>query len=149
MPRQTLNFTATDGRDAGKVYVITEMSSGKAEEWAMRALLALMGSGVEMPDGFERSGMAGMAELGFSALSRLSWETAKPLMDDMMSCIQIVPNPAKPHVKRELTVDDDIEEVSTRIKLRVEVWKLHTGFLKAVAPSIFQGSPAAVGHAAG
>ena len=38
---------------------------------------------------------------------------------------------------------EDIEEITTRIKIRAEVWKLHTGFLKAVAPSISGGSPAA------
>ena len=40
-------------------------------------------------------------------------------------------------------IEQDIEEVATRLKLRGEIWKLHTGFLKAVAPSISGGSPAA------
>lgn len=136
MARQTANYTVTDdGRDRGKVFVITEMPASKAESWAMRALLALMAGGVEVPDGFERMGMAGMAEVGLRALTGLKWEVAEPLLAEMWECVQIMPDPSKPHVVRGL-IEEDIEEVVTRIKLRAEVWKLHTGFLKAVAPSI-------------
>ena len=53
-----------------------------------------------------------------------------------------MPDPSKPHVVRNL-IEEDIEEITTRLKLRGEVWKLHTGFLKAVAPSISGGSLAA------
>lgn len=144
MARQTANYTVTDdGRDRGKVFVITEMPASKAESWAMRALLALMAGGVEVPDGFERMGMAGMAEVGLRALTGLKWEVAEPLLAEMWGCVQIMPDPSKPHVVRAL-IEEDIEEVVTRIKLRAEVWKLHTDFLKAVAPSI-SGQAAAAG----
>ena len=44
----------------------------------------------------------------------------------------------------EKLTKEDIEEITTRITLRAEVWKLHTGFLKAVVHSISGGSrPAA------
>lgn len=133
MARATTNYTVSDdGRDRGKTFVLTEMPASKAESWAMRALLALMSGDVELPDGFERMGMAGMAEVGIRALSGLTWEVAEPLLDEMMACVQFMPDPSKPHVVRAL-FEEDIEEVSTRIKLRAEVWKLHTGFLKAVA----------------
>jgi hypothetical protein len=108
----------------------------------MRALLALMASGVEVPEGFDRMGMAGMAEVGIRALSGLKWEVAGPLLAEMWSCVQIMPDPSKTHIVRNL-IEEDIEEISTRVKIRAEVWKLHTGFLKAVAPSISEGSPAA------
>jgi len=101
----------------------------------MRALLALMASGVEVPEGFDRMGMAAMAEVGIRALSGLKWETAEPLLLEMWECVQFMPDPSKPHVVRKL-IEEDIEEIATRVKLRAEVWKLHTGFLKAVAPSI-------------
>ena len=143
MARNTLNYTVTDeGRDKGKTFVLTEMPASKAESWAMRALLALMAGGVEVPDGFERMGMAGMAEVGIRALTGLKWEVAEPLLAEMWECVQIMPDPSKPHVVRAL-IEQDIEEVATRLKLRGEVWKLHTGFLKAVAPSISGGSLAA------
>lgn len=144
MARNVANYTVTnDGRDKGKTFVLTEMPASKAESWAMRALLALMAGGVEVPEGFERLGMAAMAEIGIRALSGLRWEVAEPLLDEMWSCIQIMPDPSKPHLVRNL-IEEDIEEITTRVKLRAEVWKLHTGFFKAVAPSISQGLRAAV-----
>lgn len=143
MARTVSNYTVTDeGRDNGKVFVLTEMPASRAESWAMRALLALMAGGVEVPEGFERMGMAAMAEMGIKALAGLKWEVAEPLLAEMWECVQIMPDPSKPHVVRAL-IEQDIEEVATRLKIRGEIWKLHTGFLKAVAPSISGGSPAA------
>ena len=55
MARTTANYTVTEeGRDQGKVFVRTEMPASRAESWAMRALLALMAGGVEVPEGFDR-----------------------------------------------------------------------------------------------
>ena len=143
MARATANYTVTDeGRDQGKVFVLTEMPASRAESWAMRALLALMAGGVEVPEGFERMGMAAMAEIGIKALAGLKWEVAEPLLAEMWSCVQIMPDSSKPHIVRNL-IEEDIEEIATRIKIRAEVWKLHTGFLKAVAPSISGQSPVA------
>lgn len=143
MARATANITITDeGRDRGKVFVITEMPASRAEAWAYRALLALIAGGVDLPEGFERLGMAGMAELGIKALSGLKWEVAEPLLAEMWDCVQYMPDPHKPQVVRAL-VEDDIEEIVTRAKLRAEVWKLHAGFLKAVAPSLSSGLAAA------
>ena len=136
MSRKVTTYRITDeGRDEGKVFILTEMSASRAENWAMRALLALIHGGVELPEGFERMGMAGMAELGIKALSGLQWDEAAPLFDEMWSCVQIQPDPTKPQVVRNL-IEEDIEEISTRLKIRMEVWKLHTDFLKAVAPLI-------------
>ena len=144
MARTVSNYTVTDeGRDNGKVFVLTEMPASRAESWAMRSLLALMAGGVEVPEGFDRMGMAAMAEVGIKALAGLKWEVAEPLLAEMWSCVQIMPDSSKPHIVRNL-IEEDIEEIATRIKIRAEVWKLHTGFLKAVAPSISGGSqPAA------
>lgn len=144
MARSISNYTVPDdGRDFGKMFVITELPASRAEAWATRALLALMGSGVDLPEGFERMGMAAMAEVGVRALSGLKWEIANPLLQEMWECVQIMPDPGKPHLVRKL-IEEDIEEIATRVKLRAEVWKLHTDFLKAVAHSISQDSQAAV-----
>ena len=131
MARKNLIYrVAEEGRDKGKSFVLTEMDAEAAEDWGMRALLALMGAGVEMPDDFASLGMAGMVELGFKALGKLSWSVAKPLLNEMKQCIQFMPDSSKPHIVRGL-FDGDIEEIPTLIKLRIEVWKLHVGFLKA------------------
>lgn len=145
MARKSANFTGTDDRDKGKLFVITEMSAEQAEAWAMRAMLALMASGVDIDEGFEELGMAALAELGLKALSGLQWEVAQPLLAEMFTCIQLIPDPKKTHVVRGL-IGDDIEEVSTRLQLRVEVFKLHTSFLASAAPSIFNANRAAAGR---
>jgi hypothetical protein len=53
-------------------------------------------------------------------------------MGEMMGCITIIPDPQKPQVYRHL-VEDDTEEVSTLLKLKQEVLKLHIDhFMTAV-----------------
>ena len=134
--RKTVNYTATEGRDKGKVFVLTEMPAAQGESWAMRALLALLNGNVNLPNGLNAGmGMSAMAELGLKMLAQLKWEDAKPLMDEMFSCVKIMGDPTKTHIVREL-VDEDIEEISTRVKLRAEVFKLHTDFFQAAAHSI-------------
>jgi len=135
MARKTSNYIVNDeNRDNGKVFLITEMPASKGESWAFRAILALIANGTELPEGFENSGMSGMAEIGIKALSGLKWEVAEPLLNEMLECVQIIPDPTKPHVVRKL-FDEDIEEIMTRVKLRMEVWALHTDFLKAAVRS--------------
>lgn len=130
--RGTAKVTISDeGRDKGKVFIITEMPASQSESWALRAILALMAGGVDLPEGFERMGMAGMAELGIKALAGLRWEVAEPLLAEMWQCVTIQPNPDDARIVRDL-IEQDVEELATRIKLRAEVWNLHAGFLKAV-----------------
>lgn len=135
MARQVINYTVEqDGRDKGKCFVITEMSAAQAERWAMRALLALMRTNPELPEGSELTGMAGLAQHGLRALSGIRWEDAEPLMDEMMGCVRIMPDVSRPSVVRPL-IEEDIEEVATRIELRRQVWKLHTDFFISAAQS--------------
>ena len=140
---ETTYIVTEDNRDKNKHFKIIELPTSQAEAWAIRALLAIMASGMQLPEGFERSGMAGMAELGIRALSRLKWDDAKPLLDEMFECVQYMPDPSKPGLLRK-PLDVDIEEISTRVKLRAEVWNLHTGFLKAASPSKLEGQAATV-----
>ena len=142
MARNTLNYIVADkGRDFGKVFVLTELPAAQGEAWAMRAILALTSEGVDLPPGFERMGMSGMVEIGIKSLSKLRWEVAAPLLGEMWQCVQIMPDPSRPHVVREL-FENDIEEITTRVKIRVEIFKLHLDFLQAVAASISAVSPA-------
>ena len=119
MARKSQTVTiAADNRDRGKVFVLTEMSAVAAERWATRALLALSRSGVEMPDSIADGGMAGMAVVGFKALTALAFEDADLLLAEMMACVQIMPDPSRPSVVRNLLIEDDVEEVSTLLTLR-------------------------------
>lgn len=137
MARKTVEVHIQDeGRDKGKVFIITEMSSAQAESWAMRVLLALVGSNVNVPEGLAELGMAGLAEYGIRALASLKMEDLEPLLAEMLQGIQIRPDRSKPHVVRDMSDSvGDIEEVATRFKLRTEWWTLHMDFLAAVVPS--------------
>jgi hypothetical protein len=126
--RKTLVYTVpTEGRDRGKVFHLTEMPAAAAEKWAIRVLLAVGRAGVDLPPGFENEGMAAFARIGLEALMRVDFRDAEPLLDEMMACVRIQPKPADPKIVREL-VADDIEEIATRVTLRREVVRLHTGF---------------------
>lgn len=126
--RKTLHFRVSDsGRDNGKTFILTEMSAMKAEKWALKALLALMNSGVDVPENAKAMPTAALAELGLKALGGLSFEVAEPLLEEMLSCITFMPEPKTPHVIRPL-FEEDIEEVQTLFKLRLEVLKLHVNF---------------------
>jgi hypothetical protein len=112
------------GRDQGKVFVLTELPTADSEEWAGRALFALMNAGVEIPDNIAEAGLAGLAAMGVKAITKLPFDAAKPLLDKMMECVKLQPSPA---VTRDL-IPDDIEEVSTMLTLRKAIWNLHTDF---------------------
>lgn len=132
MARKQATVTITaEGRDKGKVFEITEMPASQSEEWAGRALFAMLNAGVQIPDNIASGGLAGVASLGIDALTKVSFEAAKPLLDQMFSCIKIKPSAT---VTRDL-IEDDIEEVATRLRLRKEVWNLHVDFSTAAGSS--------------
>lgn len=132
MARKTQTVTIErEGRDKGKTFKLTELSAYESEEWAARALFALMNAGVDIPADIANAGLAGVVSLGISALTKLSFEQAKPLMDKMMACVEYQPSPK---VTRPL-IEDDIEEVATLVQLRESVLKLHTDFFTRAEPS--------------
>jgi hypothetical protein len=128
---EIINVTS-DGRDKGKQFIITEMPALRAERWAFRALLALAHSGVQLPEGAADGGMAVLASAGLQALNSLDFEEARPLLDEMWSCVQIVPDPKNPNIIRPLVIreadGDDIEELTTIFQLRERIFRLHTDF---------------------
>lgn len=129
---------AAEGRDKGKIFLITEMSAWQAAKWADRCFFALAQSGVEIPEEIEQLGIAGIATLGLRALGGVKYPEAESLLDEMMGCVKFV-DPTNPQVTRRL-IEDDIEEVKTILTLRAEVFELHTGFSFAAALSNSQAS---------
>ena len=69
-----------------------------------------------------------MANLLLNGVGGLHYDEVRPLLAQMMDCVRIKEEMAT----RELT-PDDIEEVGTRLFLRGEVFKLHTGFSASAA----------------
>lgn len=129
--QKTVRIPVAEGnRDGGKTFLITEMSAAQSEKWAIRALGAISNSGLDIPPDVIRMGMGALVAVGFRGLLTMGFDEAEPLLDEMMACVVIVPNPKEPHVVRPVD-DEDIEEVTTRLVLRSEVWELHTGFSPA------------------
>jgi len=140
MARKQITLTiGAEGRDKGKVFILTELSAYEAEEWAGRALFSLMNAGVEIPDNIAEAGLAGVAAMGMKVIAKLPFDSAKPLLDKMMDCVQLMPSP---NVTREL-MSGDIEEVATMLTLRKKVLGLHLDFFAAATPST-SGSKSAV-----
>ena len=134
MARNELDYVVPDeGRDKGKVFHLTEMSATQAEKWATRALLAVAASGVDIGSAIG-SGMLGVAQAGIQSLAKIRPADAEPLLDELMTCIRFKPDPRNPGVIRAL-IEDDIEEVATRVKLKIEVVKLHVNFSQNADPS--------------
>lgn len=135
-----------ENRDAGKTFLITEMAAWECERWAARALLALGRAGVEISDDTMAAGAVAVLGAGLAAFRQMRFEDAEPLLDEMMACVSFVPdlsriNPltTQPFARKLQRGDDanasDIEELSTLLRLRMEVIELHTGFSVAGALS--------------
>ena len=124
MARKETTFVAETGRDLGKQFLITEMSASQAENWAIQVILAVGNAGIEIPEGLASQGMSGLMAIGYMNLLKIPFDAAKPLLDEMMNCVQIIPSA---NIKRKL-VEEDIEEVATRLQLRKATWNLHMDF---------------------
>ncbi len=128
-------------RDYGRQYFITEMAAGPAEEWALRVLQGLIKSNVPIPDELVGAGWLGLVFVGLKAFGGMDWELAKPLLDEMMACVQIIRDPAHPAETIFPLVENDVMEVATRARLRVEVWNLHQSFSLPDALSNLREAP--------
>lgn len=138
MARKVLKLKITDaGRDLGKTFVITEMAARKGHQWATRALFALMNAGVEIPENIAAAGFAGIAAVGIKALGRVPSHIAEPLLNELLTCVEIMPDPARPEVTRAL-IEDDTDEILTLFKLQKEVLSLHINF-SSLAPVPISG----------
>ena len=128
MALKTKQITIEHGRDKGRVFLITEMSAAHADNWAMRALIALANGGVDLGGLSPQQGMMGMAGVALDALGRLKADDAIPLLNELLDCVQIIPEGGKP---RPLNMDfNDVEDFTTLWRLRKEVFALHTDFLQ-------------------
>lgn len=71
--------------------------------------------------------MAALAEIGLKKLFALNPATVKPLLDELMECIQVQPDKKRPEVRRAL-IEGDVEEVKTLLLLKWRVLSLHLDF---------------------
>jgi hypothetical protein len=127
---EIVQVPAWGGRDAGKLFRITEMAAGPAEKWALRFALALKGTTASIPESLAPYGMVAIAIRGINSFlaSDVDFAKLEPLLDEMFECVQIIRDKAHPETASAIVSDDDIEEVKTRGWLRSEVLRIHTNF---------------------
>lgn len=139
MALKTLDVIIDDeGRDKGKHFRITELSAMQGAKWAMRALFSLGRAGIEVPADLAGGGMQSIAYFGAQVLQTMRFEDAEPLLDEMMGCVQILPDPRHPTVIRPLIMNgtgDDIEEMTTIFRLQKDAIGLHLDFFIRGTPS--------------
>ena len=73
---------------------------------------------------------AGILALGLKAFAGVAYADAEPLLDEMLTCVQI----AEEKITRAM-LDSDVEDVATLLALRSEVIEVHVGFSVAASLS--------------
>jgi hypothetical protein len=131
MRKDKIVVITDEGRDKGKTFVIKEMPASQAEWWAIRVFQAVTRAGIDIPDNISGAGMAGIAMMGIRGFANLPPPDLKDLLDEMFSCI-FVQRDNNPNILQK-PMEEDIEEIRTRLKLREEWFELHTGFSLAAA----------------
>ena len=119
-------YTIEKGEDAGKTFLLKRMPMMQADRWAQKALFAIAHSGVDASGLDLKGGMVEMAKLAFSALGGIDPDTGGELLDELLTCVQIIPSGGEP---RNMIIDSDIEDLRTLFVLRKEVFALHVDFL--------------------
>ena len=104
------------------------MPVAKADSWAMRALMALANGGINLGSITPRPGMMGMMGATLAALGKINADDAIPLLNELLTCVQIIPEGGQP---RPMNLEfNDVEDFTTLWLLRKEVFALHTDFLQ-------------------
>jgi hypothetical protein len=142
MARKKIDYIVSEenSRDNGKKYVIEEMSAVSAEKLCYRIIGAMLNAGVNLPPDFMLMPASAITFLCVTNFLRIDFEYLEPLLEEMMQCVYFVPDQNNPKSIRKISQQfNDIEEVSTLINLRIEVYKLHMDFFQAViAPILSQ-----------
>lgn len=132
--KETFVSITDEGRDKGKKFKLTEKSAIEIDKWANRAMVSIIKAGGALPDEVIRMGIIGVLSLSPERLMNAEWSDLEPLLDQLLTCVQIVPTPEQENVVRKL-FPNDIEEVQTLRTLREQVFILHVGFTKPAGQS--------------
>jgi hypothetical protein len=91
-------------------------------------MLTLLAAGnVEVTPGFLQRGVEGCAAwIAVHGIGGIDWTVCKPLMDEMMDCVVIQPDPTR-NLTRPL-IEDDVEEITTLLAIREAWFDTHLGF---------------------
>jgi hypothetical protein len=127
---ETVVAPAFCGRDANKIFVITELPAVQAEKWGWRMFLCVKGTAGFVDDAVARLGMIGVAIRGINTFlaAAVDFSVLEPLLDELFTCVRMIRDPAKLDVITEFKPLMDLEEPVTVGWLRSEVLRVHTGF---------------------
>lgn len=130
-----------ENRDAGKTFVIREVDAIQAEEWGLRALMALGTSGIVVPKDIMHLGILAIPLIGYQAFMGAREEAVLPLWREMLpACVTLKQSEnIRQPFDRSL-----VEEVSTLLSLRKAILELHTGFTIAELASRFASMSSAL-----
>jgi hypothetical protein len=130
MPRRTQTITIEEeGRDKGKVFILTEMPATQGEKWAMQLMYLLTQTGVPLDAGLLSSGMSGLATAVSTAGVALLRALQDSSLDAWRDCVRYQHEPN--HPLQPINWDSaacQIEEIKTIGQLRMAVIELHTAF---------------------
>jgi hypothetical protein len=139
MSRKTAIVTVPSwgGRDDGRTFLITEKSALQIEKWSWRMFIAVKGTSAHVDEAIARLGAIGVAIRGLNSFlaADVKFSDIDPLLDELLTCVQMIRDPRRPDVTTPLIIDTDIEEPRTLLWLRSEVLSLHLGFSVADALS--------------
>lgn len=132
MARNTKEVFIDSGRDKGNTYVITEKSALEAEKFFVKLLLSV-GKNTNLSEVLVNQGSLtalSNKEAILELLLSLDFDVAQELMDEMLTCVKFkyflkgMPE-TRPLIK------EDIQDLSTLMKIREEVINLHINFIEA------------------
>lgn len=103
-----------------KTFVIQKMNAFQAESWLTRAGLLLGREAVNVND------FKSMSEI-VTALCRLNYNEAKPLLDELLSCCYVKSGKYKKQISENMP--ELISSPLTLMRLRVESFKANFAFL--------------------
>ena len=131
--RQVNVTVPMEGADQGKVFVITRMSAMEADQWGRHCLQAAIASGADIPGLDEDAGLAGLAAVGLGIFGAMDPQRMDGLIERLMRCVSVQPDPRNTAVRRPLD-ESDLEEIPTVGWLQKEAFALHVDFFKGVGP---------------
>ncbi|MFT8720027.1 hypothetical protein [Acetobacter sp.] len=121
-----------DGDDKGKVFVITRMNAFAADKWGRHVMQAAISSGADLAGLNADDGLAGVAAAGINIFGIMDPTKTDVLLDQLMKCITVQPDPNNAAIRRPLH-ETDIVEIETVGWLQKEAFSLHVGFFKGVS----------------
>ena len=134
---KSIEWTPTEGPDAGKCFVITRMPAFTADRWARNVVRALGRAGARTPREALESGIAGLSGQSMALFSHMSDEDCEVAFQGLLDCVKILRDPSNPAVGPARLIEADITDAATLPALRTEAFKLNVDFFKAAIYQIY------------